>query len=212
MAYKTSASGRPVSAKGHARVEAILTATEKLLAEHNPEDLTLVMIANEAGIKRTLVYHLFPSRNDIFDHMAGLYYEELKQRCIDYFDPSASLDHRSACGGIASVYANFFNENPVAAKLLLGAADKGERGVQTVARPGSSLGSILGELMLSRTGMTPQRESEAAFPDAFQMLVELISTVFSFGMRKEGKISPKMENEAGELAANFLASKLEPDR
>ena len=73
--------------KAEERVARILAATEALLTDHDPEELTLTQIANAAGLKRTLVYHSFPSKNDIFEAIASRYYDKLKQRCIDYFDP-----------------------------------------------------------------------------------------------------------------------------
>ena len=189
------------------RVAQIIEATKRLLENCEPDELTLVQIANEAGLKRTLVYHSFPSKNHILEALAGTYYAELKERCVAYFDPESSIDGRTACGGIARVYADYFNSNPVAAKLLLGAGSENST-VRTVASPESSFSALLSDLVAERTGLASRGIDHGGFPDVFQVLVQVISSLFAVGMRKEGKITPAIQDEASSLAATYLESKL----
>ena len=164
-------------------------------------------IAKEAGLKRTLVYYFFPSKSDIYDAMAATYYDELKRQCITYFNPAARIDHRTAWGGVARIYADFFEANPVAAKLLLGQSEA-NRTVHTVARPGMSFASLLSTLMTERTNLAYQDVDQAAFRDVFQVVIELMGTLFSFGLRKHGKITKKVLDEAGEFAATYVEGKI----
>lgn len=195
------------SVKGRERMQEIIAATERLLLQSDPEDLTLTEIAREAGLKRTLVYYFFPSKNDIFDAMADIYYDELKLRCITYFNPAARIDHRTAWGGVARIYADFFQANPVAAKLILGTAEAG-RTVHTVARPGMSFASLLSTLMTERTNLTYLDVDQSAFPDVFQVVIELMGTLFSFGLRKHGRITKKVLDEAGDFAASYVEGRM----
>ena len=124
--------------------------------------------------------------------------------------PDSKIDHRTACGGIASVYARFFNDNPVAAKLILGPDSNGSD-VHTIARPKSSFSTLLGDLMAQRTGLASRQMDQAAFPDVFQVLVQLISSLFAVGLRREGRITENVKDEAGNIAATYLESKLADD-
>lgn len=201
-------SGQPISSiKGRERIHEIIAATERLLLHADPEELTLTEIAKEAGLKRTLVYHFFPSKTDIFDAMAATYYDELKHRCITFFNPAARIDHRAAWGGVARIYAEFFEANPVAAKLILGSAEA-NRAVNTVARPGMSFASLLSTLMTERTNLAYQDVDQAAFRDVFQVVIELMGTLFSFGIRKHGRITKKVLDEAGDFAATYVEGKM----
>jgi len=189
--------------KGVERVAQILAATETLLLERSFEDLTLTEIAQEAGLARTLVYHFFPSKHDIFEALSARYYDALKERCIAYFDPEAELDLRAACGGVAGVYARYFNENPVAAKLLLGSSGGGGQ-VFTAARPEASFSKVVGQLVAGRTSLARRDVDQGAFPDVVQVSIELMSTLFSFWIRKEGRISERISDDAADLAASYL--------
>lgn len=195
------------SLKGRERIQEIVAATERLLLEADPDDLTLTEIAKEAGLKRTLVYYFFQSKSDIYDAMAATYFDELKHRCITFFNPAARIDHRAAWGGVARIYAEFFEANPVAAKLILGSAEA-SRNVHTVARPEMSFASLLSTLMTERTNLAYQDVDQTAFRDVFQVVIELMGTMFSFGMRKHGRITKKVLDEAGDFAATYVEGKI----
>ena len=56
----------PSHARGVVRFNALLDATEALLLEHNPDEIGLYQIAEEAGVPPASVYHFLPTKGAAF--------------------------------------------------------------------------------------------------------------------------------------------------
>src|SRR3954454_15761140 len=65
----------------------LLEAGERLFAERGYDELSMAQIAREAGISKALLYHYFPSKQELFRATLGEAAEELRVRT----DPDPSL-------------------------------------------------------------------------------------------------------------------------
>ena len=57
----------------------ILQAGATLFADHAYEEITMVQIANAAGVSKPLLYHYFPSKIDLFKAAVAEYADELNE-------------------------------------------------------------------------------------------------------------------------------------
>jgi AcrR family transcriptional regulator len=110
----------PVRARGRARVEKIIAATAELLTRREIDDLGIAEIADAAGVGRSSVYEFFPTVSAILHVLAERYACAVVARTGRLL---VDLDSH-ALGDIVDILldgsADFWNEEPAAAKLLLG--------------------------------------------------------------------------------------------
>ena len=198
---------QPSQKRSEARVANILEVTEQLILDMPLEEITPTQIARRADITRTSLYHFFPSKFDIFDVLASKYYAEIQERVIEYFTPSERKDYREAWSGISCVYSRYFNDHPAAAILLLGRKDD-KRIAYTDTRSHSEFAGDLSRLMEQYTDMPVQCIRKTAGADVFHIVVELFVATFSFGMRKDGRISKRIEEEAGKVSLSYIDARL----
>ena len=200
---------QPTQKRSRQRVAEILKVTEQLVLEMPLEDITPTEIAKRAGLTRTSLYHFFPSKYEIFDALATQYYEELQQRVLTFFDPDERKNYRLAWAGISGIYADYFNKQPAAAILLLGRKDAKQFSF-TDTQSNSLVADDLRRLMKDYTDLPEHAGSSVPGVDIFQIIVELMTATFSFGMRKEGRISKKISEEAKNAALAYIDTRIRP--
>lgn len=202
----------PGQKRSQAKVDEVLSIAEQLLYEMPLEDITPTIIADRAGVTRTSLYHFFPSKFDVYNELAKRYYVEIEQHVVEFFDPCADTDYREAWSGLAGVYRSYFNRNPAAAILLLGHKDA----KQTILIDNLShadLVSNIGNLMTTKTSLKDRLADDIANPDKggsdiFEVVFNMMTSLFSLGMRKEGKISKDTQSTAEKASIAFLDSSL----
>ena len=104
--------------------------------------------------------------------------------------------------------ANYLNENPAAAKLLLGSQDR-EKSLQVRAQAAPMLADVLGNIVDAQNEFAHGKDSSRPFPDVFQVLLELTSTLFSVRRNKDGKINDDASEEAITIANAVIANQIE---
>ncbi len=185
------------------KVEEILRAAEELLLEKPVEAITSTMIAERADVTRTSMYHFFPSKIDVLDALADRYYAQLRERVVSFFDPRKQEDYRQAWIGVSGVYKEFFEQTPAAAILLLG-----RKGAKQALFGGheseEQLASDIGQLMTLHTNLPELTQGKPPAPDFFEFVLSLMTSLFSAGVRKEGLISQKTENEVRKATIAYL--------
>jgi AcrR family transcriptional regulator len=192
------------------RVSDILSAAEELIQVLPIDDITLTMIAKRANVTRTSLYHFFPSKFDIYDALSRKYRAELKEEVIKFFDPDQRSDYRVAWDGISGVFSKFFNKNPTAAILLLGR--KASRQIRYTDEAGSKgFAKELSKLMREHTDLQTYAADLDASGDIFQIVLELLTATFAFGMRREGRISKKTREEAKAATLAYINTCLEAE-
>lgn len=193
------------------KTEAILSACEALLLEMPSEQITATMICDRAGVTRTSMYHFFPSKVEVYDALAARYYDELRARILESFNPSAESDYHLAWHGVASVYRSYFESNPAAMVLLLG--KKGERqAIYPSEQTGEELARQVHELMTSRTNLGQRMQGPPPEPDFFQYVLDLLASLFSSSVRREGKISKSAADIAQQATMALLQSASKSDK
>jgi AcrR family transcriptional regulator len=186
---------KPLQERSKKRVDDILGAAEELIGEMPIDEITSTMIANRAKITRTSLYHFFPSKYDIFDALSTRYREQLHKEVIRYFDPAHDTNYRVAWDGISGVFSRFFNKNPTASILLLGR--KASRQIRYTEEGASSeLARELSNLMREHTDLKSIAADLDSSDDLFQIVLELLTATFAYGVRREGRITRKTREEA----------------
>jgi AcrR family transcriptional regulator len=201
----------PAQKRSTDKVEEILKAAEELLLEAPIEEITSKMIAERAGVTRTSMYHFFPSKIDVLDALSERYHNQLRQKILAFFDPNSREDYHKAWIGVSGVYKEFFEQTPSAAVLLLGR--KGAK--QAIFGDDESeeqLASDISHLMARHTNLSELTKGQPPEPDFFQFVLRLMTSLFSAGVRKDGVISEKTENEVHKATIAYMEASIKaPD-
>jgi AcrR family transcriptional regulator len=115
-----SGARKPVRKHAQERFDALLDATESLLADAANEDVSLAQIAEFAGVPLASVYHFFPNRNAAFVALAQRFHGELRARAQQRQDPAPGSwqEHVAQVQRRATAY---LNNRPAALRLFMGA-------------------------------------------------------------------------------------------
>jgi AcrR family transcriptional regulator len=88
-------SRRPLTLKAHPRqarsrdtLQALLDATERLLARHHFEDISIHQILEESGVSTGSFYARFHSKEDLLPHLYQAYSDDLRARMAADTDPA----------------------------------------------------------------------------------------------------------------------------
>tara|TARA_B100000683_G_scaffold275500_2_gene326497 strand:+ start:1024 stop:1650 length:627 start_codon:yes stop_codon:yes gene_type:complete len=77
---------RPSQSRSQERVEKIIIATQKMLAQYGYEETTIKRIAQAAGIKQTSIYRYYPNKRAVCSLLADIFIEEQNKaitHCIE---------------------------------------------------------------------------------------------------------------------------------
>lgn len=189
------------------KTAALLSACEVLLLELPSEQITATMICERAGVTRTSMYHFFPSKVDVYDALAHRYHEALRERIVSSFPAGAQHDYGEAWHGVIAVYRRYFEEHPAAMVLLLG-----KRGVRQALYPNDEIDEVLARqvhaLMISRTDLPQHADSLLPGPDLFRYMLDVLASLFSTSVRREGGISASAVDLAQRATKELLWSAL----
>ena len=76
----------PSQSRSQERVEKIIIATQKMLAQYGYEETTIKRIAQAAGIKQTSIYRYYPNKRAVCSLLADIFIEEQNKaitHCIE---------------------------------------------------------------------------------------------------------------------------------
>ncbi|WP_411818358.1 TetR/AcrR family transcriptional regulator [Hyphococcus sp. DH-69] len=200
----------PSQKRSSNKVDEILKAAEELLVELPIEEITTTIIAERAGVTRTSMYHFFPSKLDVFDALTEKYHATLRQKLLNFFDPRTNEEYHQAWAGVAGVYKDFFEKTPSAAILLLGR--KGAK--QAIFGNDESeerLAEDISNLMARHTNFTEIAKRNPPEPDFFQFVLRIMTSLFSAGVRKDGRISERTEEEARRATIAYIDARVNSD-
>lgn len=111
---------KPVRKHAQERFDALLDATERLLADSANDDVSLAQIAEVSGVPLASVYHFFPNRNAAFVALAQRFHAELRARAQERQGPPPPSwqEHLAYTQRRATSY---LNGRPAALRLFMGA-------------------------------------------------------------------------------------------
>ncbi|MBN7799049.1 TetR/AcrR family transcriptional regulator [Parahaliea mediterranea] len=199
---------RPTQKRGKERFEAILDATDRLLAGQEPSELSIYSIAKEAGVSAQSVYHFFPDTDCVFLALA----ERLNAVFIGSQEAPPEeakrswqtlLDYRFKAA------RDLYNETPAARKLLLGS--------------GLSAALRARDMEFDRRFATRGAEELRnvfqlpEFPNLVNRLTELLAindSIWALSVHRHGIITEELEEQARRArvayARTFLPEYLDP--
>jgi AcrR family transcriptional regulator len=199
---------RPSQKRSRERYELILACTERLLATHSPEQLSIHAVAEAAGISPPSVYHFFPDLTRLYVALAERYMEQ-------FIAIGATMppDHVRTWQEFDTlqfeVARSFYRANPAAAKVMLGPAlsldvrIRDLQGLPLIAQRAAEVAATLFE--------GPQ------IPDLADRIVEMIvlsDAIWALSIYRYGDITNEMAARATSVrrayASTFLPSEMAP--
>jgi AcrR family transcriptional regulator len=96
----------------------LLELSTELFAKHSFAELSMSRIAREAGISKALLYHYFPSKQDLFLATLGEAAAEVSRRT----EPDPSLPPAQALANSLDAFLAWVDENELAYRKLLESA------------------------------------------------------------------------------------------
>lgn len=117
----------PKQARSQQRVDLILSAARRIIADRGSANLSIADVAAEAGITPGSIYQYFPNRSAVIAELAGRYLTELGEQMAERLALSPA-DYHSAADLIDDLVELFFQRNlqdPVMRDIMQGlVADK----------------------------------------------------------------------------------------
>jgi AcrR family transcriptional regulator len=110
----------PKRARGRDRVEKIVSSTIQLLEDHELGDITVMMVAQHAGIGRSSIYEFFPTVSAIFRVIAERYAHEIVENTAHLLIDLNSHSLPQIVDILIDGTVAFWNSRPAAAKVHLG--------------------------------------------------------------------------------------------
>jgi AcrR family transcriptional regulator len=96
----------------------LLELGAELFAKHSFDELSMARIAREAGISKALLYHYFPSKQDLFEATLALGAAELARLT----DPDPDLPPLEALAQSVDAFLGWIDENELAYRKLMQSA------------------------------------------------------------------------------------------
>lgn len=189
---------RPLRNDSRAKVEQIVDGTSRLLEHHALRDITIIMVAKEAGVARTTIYDFFPTPFAIFQVIA----RDHVTRSWNWIHAEiAKADPQSLDALIdASVDAasRYFNGNGAARKTLFGS---GALELHVIESDWDLMSA-----RMYRDFMQPAWPVEAfSTADPFRTMGILMSAIYSTSVRRWDAITPEMADEARLVSRAYIA-------
>jgi AcrR family transcriptional regulator len=110
------------------RREQLLDLGVQLLSVRRLEDLSIDLLAEEAGISRGLLYHYFASKRDF--HLAVL--QRMADRVVAITAPAAGVSPREQLSGSLEAFVDFVVDNREAYAAFVRAAAAGDAAYQRI--------------------------------------------------------------------------------
>jgi AcrR family transcriptional regulator len=200
---------RPTRGPGILRFNSLLDATERLLADHSPDDIGLYQIGEAAEAPMASVYHFFPTRDAAFLALAERYLqgfralgeEPVQASALRSWQDLAAIDQRRA--------VDFYNSHPPALKIFYGGYGSLETR-QADIRYTRALAASLHHRLDAAFHMPPLRDATTKF----HIALALLDAVWAISFEAHGRITEAFyeEGKAAFVAycSLFLPPRLEP--
>ncbi|MGW8354621.1 TetR/AcrR family transcriptional regulator [Streptomyces wedmorensis] len=102
----------PQQARSRARVEAILTAADRILSQEGYEALTMRRIAEESGAPVGSIYQFYPDKGAVVDALGRRYLLAFASAIDEIVERAVSGELTDLVGTMVDVYAELFRSQP----------------------------------------------------------------------------------------------------
>lgn len=195
----------PKQERARARVDGVLDAADRLLAEQGAPGLSLPALAQAAGVPASSLYHFFPSAEAALVALLHRYNERLDALIEREWPRLPKRSWQELVRGVMALGREFHDAHPTYARLVLGSAPfDGLRRADDdhIVAMSRRLGGLLHTHFHA-----PDR------PDLDGKLVVAIAIadrVWALALTKDGKISDSMFEESQHAVLAYLACYLPP--
>ncbi|WP_017241928.1 TetR/AcrR family transcriptional regulator [Streptomyces sp. SS] len=110
----------PQQARSRARVEAILTAADRILSQEGYEALTMRRIAEESGAPVGSIYQFYPDKGAVVDALGRRYLLAFASAIDELVERAVSGELTDLVGTMVDVYADLFRSQPGGMALWAG--------------------------------------------------------------------------------------------
>src|ERR1700733_13489600 len=110
----------PARSDSKARFQVLMPAVEALLLRHDPSEITIQMIAEEARMPTATIYHFFPTVEAAMFAQALIYIEHFEAIAIADGPPDDRASWQNSWRIATQRWRGLFNANLAYLRLLLG--------------------------------------------------------------------------------------------
>ncbi|MCW4438260.1 TetR/AcrR family transcriptional regulator [Vibrio splendidus] len=174
-------------------------AVVQLMERREATDISMYDVAKECGMATSTVYHHYPNIENLFHNLLDdvfTDFDSLLGKCIDY----AHVNHWTDINRmIETAYVNYYNDHPIAKKLILGRHTFTELGHADTEND-----LILGkevETIYRHFFDVPQLPQSI---NVFAISLQVADKIYSLSYRQHGCITPELANEAIRLTESYL--------
>ncbi|MGR5388762.1 TetR/AcrR family transcriptional regulator [Vibrio crassostreae] len=174
-------------------------AVVQLMERREATDISMYDVAKECGMATSTVYHHYPNIENLFHNLLDdvfIDFDSLLGKCID----AEHVNHWTDINRmIETAYVNYYNNHPIAKKLILGRHTFTELGHADTEND-----LILGkevETIYRQFFDVPQLPQSI---NVFAISLQVADKIYSLSYRQHGCITPELANEAIRLTESYL--------
>ncbi|HKR87109.1 MAG TPA: TetR/AcrR family transcriptional regulator [Phenylobacterium sp.] len=191
------ASARRHTAKGRVRRQALLHAARTLLADRALDQLTLPMIAENAGIPASSAYHFYPDLVELYKDLAGAISEEMAE-----YIPSQSeaQNWESVVREVTSKVRDFLNADGAALQLLNGPKTNPE--IKAAGCGNDLRFGVAVRQLIARSFELPTFPNQ---DEVFFRAIQISDLLFSLSVAKHGLITDEYFEDGSNAMLAYLS-------
>ncbi|CAH0526206.1 TetR/AcrR family transcriptional regulator [Vibrio hippocampi] len=180
-------------------------AVVRLIERREATDISMYDVAKECGMATSTVYHHYPNIENLFHSLLKnvfVDFDLLLGRCINEDQVFHWTDINRM---IETAYVNYYNQNPIAKKLILGRHTFAELGHADTEHD-LELGHQV-EMIYRQFFDIPQLPQPI---NIFAISLQVADKIYSLSYRKYGYITPELATEALRLSEAYLQLYIPP--
>ncbi|HEY1075452.1 MAG TPA: TetR/AcrR family transcriptional regulator [Fontimonas sp.] len=189
---------QPKQSRAIDRFEAVLEATEAILAESGLEGFSIPAVAERLGYTRASIYKFFPTPYAILNELVRRHFDRLQDALRDEAGRWADESWQAQTARMVKLAAKVHNAHPVGMMLSLGGATTDEAN-RIYASTIQQLGLLI-EAVLQRRG----HALAASALDVPTLAVDLATTCLRQSLQRHGRITPAYVDVATSTIVDFL--------
>ncbi|MDA5192930.1 TetR family transcriptional regulator [Govanella unica] len=193
------AEGRPATtqARGRKRRDALLAAARALLAERESDKITLVDVAERAGIPKSSAYHFYADILELYNELVAILDTELQAVIAQPITPVTGWEQ--VVGEVIDRAAAYFEAHPAAQQLML--SSQTPPAVKRSSRRADIETSHLIEQHIDTHFVMPDIPDRSRI---FFHAVEAADLMFGLSLFQHGMLLDSMVEEAKKMACAYL--------
>lgn len=151
----------PVQQRSRLKIETILDATSRLLVSHGLEHVTMLVIAEEAGLAPATVYHYFESRLAIFAALVERTMTQVDDILAQHLTDFADSQAVSSAPLLTYLHAAYRQAPGYVQLLQVLSAEPSLRSI--VQASNQRIAQVLADMLVRRAQLTSERAARIAW-------------------------------------------------